>query len=170
MQTNPPNNEIRIRFRYSSEEYQSAYRLYTDHLPHVKRNIYLTLALMSAGVFLCVRYGYSLWTSLPIYAAVLYIVSLIRLIFISPSLNYQKFQYLKEEQIFHFLGDYVVFECMGNSVEMHWSSFLKYLEDDELYVLFHAPDAFLIIPKRAFKPDDLKTFKMLIAIKILRED
>lgn len=45
---------------------------------------------------------------------------------------------------------------------MKWSSIVRYLESDDIFMLFHAALIFTIIPKRAFAPGEADAFRELL--------
>lgn len=46
--------------------------------------------------------------------------------------------------------------------QMKWASFIRFLESDEIFMLFLAQWLFLIFPKRAFAPDEADHFRTLL--------
>ena len=45
--------------------------------------------------------------------------------------------------------------------QMKWSSFIRILESDAIFMLFHAELIFNIFPKRAFDPSEIQQFREL---------
>jgi len=49
---------------------------------------------------------------------------------------------------------------------MKWDNFVRFLESDDIFVLFHSDLIFNILPKRAFTTDEVDRFRELILRKI----
>jgi len=47
-----------------------------------------------------------------------------------------------------------------------WDHYIKWIEDDSVFVLFSSPLIFVLIPKRAFDSDQLHQFKETLRQKI----
>jgi hypothetical protein len=56
----------------------------------------------------------------------------------------------------------IQFVTVSVDVQMKWSSFVRYLESDKIFKLYHSAVIFNIIPKRAFAPGEADTFRELL--------
>jgi hypothetical protein len=52
--------------------------------------------------------------------------------------------------------------------ETEWSHFVMWLESKNLILLYQSPIVFMILPKRAFAPDQLSEFRALLTQKVIQ--
>jgi hypothetical protein len=58
-------------------------------------------------------------------------------------------------------------ETFSEDSHAKWSAFVRFLESDKIFMLFHAEWIFIIIPKRAFEPADVDQFRELVRRNVL---
>ena len=162
----PPPIEIIVKFRYSFEEYIDAYRLHYSILKRLKFNIIFAVALLFLGVGLCLFLGYSFVNSLPIYASVILVGLSLSEYFFSPAKSFNRDSRLKEERTLTFFEDKIILKIGKDTISVKWKQYSRFLENSEFFLLYFAPESFLIVPKRAFNGDDNEKFQKLISSKL----
>jgi hypothetical protein len=50
--------------------------------------------------------------------------------------------------------------------QLKWGNFIRFLESDDIFMLFHSDLIFNILPKRAFAADEIDQFRELLRRKI----
>lgn len=66
------------------------------------------------------------------------------------------------------IGESIVeVECETGRTEYRWSSFVRFLETKNLFLLYQAPRVFNLFPKRSFSPGDAEAFRQLAKAKVV---
>jgi len=58
------------------------------------------------------------------------------------------------------------FRSANTDAAVSWKHYIKWIEDESLFVLFSSPLIFVLIPKRAFDDGQLPVFKETLREKI----
>ena len=58
------------------------------------------------------------------------------------------------------------FRSVSTDGSVSWKHFIKWIEDESVFVLFSSPQIFVLIPKRAFGADQLPVFQQSLRQKI----
>ena len=58
------------------------------------------------------------------------------------------------------------FRSVSTDGLVSWKHFIKWIEDESVFVLFSSPQIFVLIPKRAFDADQLPVFQQSLRQKI----
>jgi len=56
----------------------------------------------------------------------------------------------------------------GGSSDAQWTNYIRYLESKRQFLLYLSPAFFIIVPKRAFAPEQVSEFRALLAQKLPR--
>jgi YcxB-like protein len=76
--------------------------------------------------------------------------------------RYRTDQRYKHDLIADISEHCIHFETAFVDSQMKWASVVRWLESDKIFMLFHAPMIFTIIPKRAFAAGDADAFRELV--------
>lgn len=80
---------------------------------------------------------------------------------------WEKQPYLQLRRTFEFTEDRVIMDDVQSRSEMRWTVFSKFVESRNLFLLYHGPYVFNMIPKRAFSgPAEVEAFRRLLQQKI----
>jgi YcxB-like protein len=158
---------MEIVYRVSEKDYIAAHDLYVANEKPIRRwsrrllpwegafIIFLALTLVifardwEAGMFLCLIGIFCIYYA---FALRRYFTKRYR----TDQRFKQEFKLQVSENGLHF---------MSPSVESQsdWRAAVRYLESDDIFMLFSAPMIFAVIPKRAFSPGDADAFRDLLA-------
>ena len=58
------------------------------------------------------------------------------------------------------------FRSVSTDGLVSWKGYIKWIEDERVFVLFSSPQIFVLIPKRAFDADQLAAFQQSLHEKI----
>jgi YcxB-like protein len=163
---------IRITYRISEDDYMDAYDLYVAHEPwyrRVSRQVMpwlgaLIIALQVAALVLGEKDIPPLTiTFIAVGLYLLYCGFALRLHFKKLYQNDRRLQFGRTAEISED-GIHVV--TPDSDSRMKWSSFVRILESDRVFVLFLARWSFGVVPKSAFATGEVDSFRELAHQKI----
>ena len=158
--------EITAYFEYSFDEYIDAYHLHYAQLKRLKVNILILILLLFLGLVLCVFFGYSFLKSIPVYASVILVAFLLSEYFFAPTQNFNRDPRLKKEHSLVFSDEKILFRVHDMTVALKWKQYQKYIENQDFFLLYYAPETFLIVPKRALNPESCEELRAILTSKL----
>ncbi len=158
-------SDVKAYFEYNFDEYIDAYHLHYSQLKRLKINILIAVILLFLGLALCVFLGYSFLKSIPIYASVILVAVLLSEYFFAPTKNFNHDPRLKKEHTLVFSDEKILFTVNNMTVAIKWKQYQKYIENQDFYLLYYAPETFLIIPKRALTPEGSEQLRAILISK-----
>lgn len=63
-------------------------------------------------------------------------------------------------------GSGVHWQWKGGQADVQWTNFIRFLESKSVFLLYTSPACFNIVPKRAFAPEETKSFRDLLQEKV----
>jgi hypothetical protein len=151
-----------VTFRITPADYGAGVRRIALTLLPMRVFLVATGVAAIAGVAAALI-GYPTLASLLFLLLVVYVLTLVWLLFIKPGLSYQRHADMQDDQTYCFSDADVSMTFGSGDSRLRWSYFIDLLETKHLYVLRHPLKQLgTIIPKRAFTgPDAEARFRRL---------
>ena len=142
---------IKLRFKYTEEEYASATRLYMLRSSDLLFRIIASSLLLAGGVFLILLLNLDEQTSIFfILVGVIWLLFLFLIFFAVPRQRFRSDPKFRDEYFLQFSEDGIHFKTAQIDSLIQWSFYSKVLEDDRFYLMVYGKNMISIIPKRAF--------------------
>jgi hypothetical protein len=154
---------LTLQFKYDEKEYARAVRHHFSITMHVRLDLFVSVLLIGAGIFLRFYRDWDDLILLPIILGVIMLVGEGCILFILPHRWYKIQPKLREEYKLVFSDAGIVFQTAGVDSKLEWSIYNKWLSFKDFYLLYYGKGAMSIIPRRAFASrEDDQTFRDLL--------
>jgi hypothetical protein len=165
---------MKITYRITEEDYVAAYNLFIANEMPLSRRVSRMLLPWFGGALLLVQLAY--WIVVPNPNPFLWgLGSLVGFYFVYCRFALRRFfvrGFRKDRRFLHdFTADIsdagVHITTVSEESDTKWAGFIRALESEKIFMLFHADWIFIIIPKRAFEPAGVEQFRELLRRNVL---
>lgn len=163
---------MKITYRVSEQDYMDAYQLFVAHEPGFRRASRRVLPVI--GVLVMVLPIVSL-SEAPHNSPGLAVITILfgaYMLYCGFALKlyfrklYRRDRRLQQDSTAEIGEDGVHIIAPDSDSKMKWSSFIRILESDRIFMLFHTQWLFSVLPKSAFGSGDVNAFRELANRKI----
>ena len=159
---------MKIVYRITEEDYAAAYKLFMANEMPLSRRASRMLLPWFGGIMLLLQVAYLIVVPNP-NPLVWGLGSLVGFYFVYCRFALRSYFARSFRNDRRFLHDFtsdisdegIHTETFSADSHTKWSAFVRFLESDKIFMLFHSEWIFIIIPKSAFEPTDVEQFREL---------
>lgn len=141
---------VRLKFKYTEQEYRAAVRVYMLHTPRVLIRTSLSVALMTFAVFMMSLFADAGLLSGLLWAALLLTVIASNIFYLTPKRLFRGEPKFRDEYTLEFSDEGIHATTINADSKLNWRLYTKAVEHKNLYLLIYGTYMMTVVPKRAF--------------------
>lgn len=141
---------VRLRFKYTEQEYVSAVRAYMRRSPEIIVRLGVFLTLMTFGTFMLSMYS-DRGTLLSLIWAGVVLASVVCALFYGvPKRQFRGEPKFRDEYLLEFSDEGIHLTTANIDSKVSWNLYTSVLEQERFYLLIYGKYMMTVVPKRAF--------------------
>jgi hypothetical protein len=158
---------VRLRFKYTEEEWVAASRLYITGQPALLLRFGVAFLMLALAFIFFAMISEVVMSLFLLSVGVVLLTFVVALFFVLPRQRFRSDPRYRDEFFLEFADEGIRFQTAQIDSRLGWGLYTRVLENERFYVLVYGKGMISVIPKRAFTGSDQETiFRTLLRRKL----